>query len=1300
MQEEAPSPSLYERLKITKMKGRRKPESNIDRRRSLKNRPQEEGTHELSTLLPDQMDERVAEARELSPKKRPLSQKDLMSFVKKTKKIKSSEVSSLVADASKSRRHSSVASLPVIECPQKKKSLPNVNKALNTSVKRHKKSTPKNEMYVESAKQPLNKKNREIQSPVTTVVTNDEAVRESHGDALDIRESSPFLPDLKEKKVSKRREWTSDTFSGSAKDIKRVVTQKIPRPSSNVVITTAKIPNEEGQLRIKPSDSKKKIRVSKTGTGLFQFKNQPYNNSEPETIQESIKMPEREPKKDETSKNISNNIQQNQRNYTESDSDTSTVENYPFMHRNGYVTSKSDSDTSTVEDYSLTHTSKYVTSKSDQHTRLLSPKNQNHNGNNDFSEVHMSSVKKTKKRRLRIISNYDEAPRREKSPSKPELSPVMKGRSTISGQEKSPYKTSRRITPTFIKSLRQEKSPLKPEESPVLKGRPRMLKESSIEEKSPVPKERPRMPKEASIEEKSPTKPGHSPVTRGRSTTSIEAPSKPEHSRVTRGRSRTSVYHLTPLNSSVVTNEEAMRESHGDALDIHGRTFKKNKPDPRDKRVSKRRERTSDSFSGCAKDIKRVSPKIPRPSSNLVITTAENRKEERPLRIKPCSVIMKKIHVSKTGTGPFQPCIDYGPDTIDESVEIPERESKKDETSKNILKKLNWNAVLSDSTKDTRQIIQNQRNYAESDSDASTVEYTLTHASKYVTSKSDQHTGLLSPKNQNDMGNNDFSEVHMSPVKKTKKRNSRIISDYDEASRREKSPSKPELSPVMRERSTISGQEKSPYKTTRIITPTFIKSLRQEKSPSKPEESSVPKGRPRMPKESSIEEKSPSKPKESPVQKGRPKMPKEASIEEKSSVKRKRPRGTVEHFEPEESPSESEQSPIKKKRTLTPSGFSQKKSSKIRPSRNENNNEEGPLRINPSVTKRHVDSSVKMSQKQAYQTLYNAQVEYVSPRTSPVKSKSSMATYDITHRNHLGPEASIIVSETSPKKITQGTGDQLNHSGQKNLSAKAKASKNKMAAPIDNNEVQSDFGENSMSIVKRKENKMTVSSKNNRHPHSEKSSKSPNCRTQDIISNENTSGQANGLRRSCRFRVPPLDIWRNERLVFEKLPSGEIQCKIDKGTEADNSGINSFLRKQARRMKPPPKKTKNITNTPILDIKTGEVVHTLVHRPFESLQWAIPPNEEAYQLTKTFTSKSKSFGFIDVFPFSTKEKQYSPDYNLHFVVVKGHLEVTIQDTSFTFSVGDSWIVPVGVPYSVTNCSRVKALLSFSAFKEE
>ncbi|GFS63526.1 hypothetical protein TNIN_209091 [Trichonephila inaurata madagascariensis] len=107
------------------------------------------------------------------------------------------------------------------------------------------------------------------QSPVATVAMNEEAVRESHGDALDINERSPFLPDPREQRVSKRREWSSASFSGSVKDIKRVVTWKIPRPSSNLVITTAEIHNEEGPLRIKPSVTKKKIHVSKNQSCIY-----------------------------------------------------------------------------------------------------------------------------------------------------------------------------------------------------------------------------------------------------------------------------------------------------------------------------------------------------------------------------------------------------------------------------------------------------------------------------------------------------------------------------------------------------------------------------------------------------------------------------------------------------------------------------------------------------------------------------------------------------------------------------------------------------------------------------------------------------------------------------------------------------------------------------------------------------------------------------------------------------------------------------------------------------------------------
>ncbi|GFT32195.1 hypothetical protein TNCV_1034751 [Trichonephila clavipes] len=357
---------------ITKMKGKGKSTSNIDRSSSQRLRPQKDGTHEFSTILPDQRDNRVSEARGWSPKKRALNQKDIESSVKKIKKIKGdsiSEVPCSVADVSKSRRHSSVAILPILESPQMEKSFLNVNKTLNTSVKRsqrHKKSTPKKEvLYAKSAKQSLIKKNIDIvdlssdssseklpadeevsrsesdssakerqmdesqeltniinsnfrtfldfisselmegntaipkeasaqeklpckttritptlikgvrqekspskpeKSPVTTVVTNEEAVKESHGDALDIRESSPFLSDPRNKIASKRREWTTE------------------------------IRNEEGKLQRKPSDSKKKIHVSKTGTGQFQFKKQPCTFYGSDTIEvlESIEIPERE----------------------------------------------------------------------------------------------------------------------------------------------------------------------------------------------------------------------------------------------------------------------------------------------------------------------------------------------------------------------------------------------------------------------------------------------------------------------------------------------------------------------------------------------------------------------------------------------------------------------------------------------------------------------------------------------------------------------------------------------------------------------------------------------------------------------------------------------------------------------------------------------------------------------------------------------------------------------------------------------------------------------------------------------
>ncbi|GFQ89236.1 hypothetical protein TNCT_285341 [Trichonephila clavata] len=165
------------------------------------------------------------------------------------------------------------------------------------------------------------------------------------------------------------------------------------------------------------------------------------------------------------------------------------------------------------------------------------------------------------------------------------------------------------------------------------------------------------------------------------------------------------------------------------------------------------------------------------------------------------------------------------------------------------------------------------------------------------------------------------------------------------------------------------------------------------------------------------------------------------------------------------------------------------------------------------------------------------------------------------------------------------------------------------------------------------------------------------------------SGSANGLRRSTRIRVPPLETWRNERLVFKTLASGEVQCiGIEKGTPADNSGLLQMERKRERielkkKQSVERRKSLRTQSTNVRDTETGLLVPAPVHRSFESLRWTSPPTEvrpPPYRFTKAFSSSSISFGFVEFSPFGKKEEQHSPTHNSHFTIMKGQLEVTIR----------------------------------------
>ncbi|GFR22843.1 CENP-C_C domain-containing protein [Trichonephila clavata] len=207
-------------------------------------------------------------------------------------------------------------------------------------------------------------------------------------------------------------------------------------------------------------------------------------------------------------------------------------------------------------------------------------------------------------------------------------------------------------------------------------------------------------------------------------------------------------------------------------------------------------------------------------------------------------------------------------------------------------------------------------------------------------------------------------------------------------------------------------------------------------------------------------------------------------------------------------------------------------------------------------------------------------------------------------------------------------------------------------------------------------------------------------------SNGNISGPATGLRRSTRYRVPPLEAWRNERLIFKRGQNGEIECLgIDRGTAADNSGIAQMQRKFNRLKNNKTKKIESSRSvrsilTQVRNTQTGRLVKARVHRPFKSLKWSNSPDQVRpphYTLTKAFSSSSICFGFIELAPFCTTGSKVSQTENLYICVIKGHLEVTVEERKFIFNSGDSCIVPFGVPYSITNCSNTKGQVSFCNF---
>ncbi|CAL1264173.1 unnamed protein product [Larinioides sclopetarius] len=289
-------------------------------------------------------------------------------------------------------------------------------------------------------------------------------------------------------------------------------------------------------------------------------------------------------------------------------------------------------------------------------------------------------------------------------------------------------------------------------------------------------------------------------------------------------------------------------------------------------------------------------------------------------------------------------------------------------------------------------------------------------------------------------------------------------------------------------------------------------------------------------------------------------------------------------------------------------------------------------------------------------------------------------------------------SKTSCVQNRQEEGTERNFSGEKSHNHSTRSSK---MQNLKRNIYSTCVNRSEILVPYQKENDQD---KNNQESSSENSPRATESRK---VLQENASSTCN-QRRSSRYRRPPLASWRNERFKFVKGEKGYECVGVEEGRPEDDYVFRVLKKRYESKFKKrkvvPWKKRKNIPKdikkTPIINERTEKIVELYLHRPFTSYEWTLPPNEDnpGYMISRTFKSRFMTFGFLDIAGHSMKDKQHSPQDNLHFVVVKGVVEAIINTTSFTFEKGDSFIVPVGTLYSLSNETSYNALLCFTAFR--
>ncbi|KAI0031481.1 Mif2/CENP-C like-domain-containing protein [Vararia minispora EC-137] len=201
------------------------------------------------------------------------------------------------------------------------------------------------------------------------------------------------------------------------------------------------------------------------------------------------------------------------------------------------------------------------------------------------------------------------------------------------------------------------------------------------------------------------------------------------------------------------------------------------------------------------------------------------------------------------------------------------------------------------------------------------------------------------------------------------------------------------------------------------------------------------------------------------------------------------------------------------------------------------------------------------------------------------------------------------------------------------------------------------------------------------------------------------SSLSNGLRRGTRMRYPPLEWWRNEKVVYGKRENGIAYCPIVKAiVRVPKEPVKPLGKAGKKSRTPRPVRTDNPEEgwddkTPltgvVVDWQTKEEVQRRIAFPSAHVEYRAAENDSFYFQKIFGDGEYIAAGQLLIRPGGEKPTKGTKDNTYVFYIIEGAVTFKIHETSYILCTGGSILVPRGNVYYIENIADRDAKLFFA-----